>query len=274
MGSTVFRGMALALVLLLSAGNEAAAQRVVSIHVCADQLTLLLADREDIASVSYNAADPEYSVMAEEARGIPVNRGHAEEVIAHDPDVVIAGRHSAGPTIRLLRGLGYAVIEMATADSLDDVRGQIRLVARAVGHAGRGERVIAELDRRLGRVAGRHRATRPRVAVYHVNNQTIGAGSLVNEIVELVGFENYAATLGTVGYGHLSLERLLVGEPDLLIFDGARADRPSVGRAALSHPALRQLLATTPQVVVPSRLWACPGMAIAEAARILAEAIP
>ena len=259
-------GLVLALVLLLSAGGEAAAQRVVSIHVCADQLTLLLADREDIASVSYNASDPEYSVMAEAARGIPVNRGHAEEVIAHDPDVVIAGRHSAGPTIRLLRGLGYTVIELATADSLDDVRGQIRLVARAVGQAGRGERVIAELDRRLGRVAGRHLGARPRAAVYHVNNQTIGGGSLVNEIVELVGYENYAATLGTFGYGHLSLERLLVGEPDLLIFDRARADQPSVGGAALNHPALRQLLATTPRVVVPSRLWACPGMAVAEAA--------
>ncbi|MFQ5534627.1 MAG: ABC transporter substrate-binding protein [Sphingomonadales bacterium] len=247
--------------------------RIVSIHVCADQLALMLADPGDVASVSYNALDPEYSVMVEAARGIPVNHGHAEEVISHDPDIVIAGRHSAGPTIRLLRRLGYRVLEVATANSFDDVREQIRLVAGAIGRAERGDRIIAELDARLRAVAGRYHDTNPRAVIYHINNQTIGGQSLVNEIMELVGLQNYAATLGTIGYGHLSLERLLAGEPDLLILEGARTNAPSVGRAALSHPALQQMLKKTPSVVVPSRLWACPGIAIAEAAHRLAEAL-
>lgn len=249
-------------------------KRIVSIHVCADQLALLLADPGDVVSVSYLAAQPEYSAVADLARGIPINHGRAEEVIGHDPDIVVAGRHSAGPTIAMLRGLGYRVVEIATANSLDDVRAQIRVMASAIDRVERGERIIADLDLDLARYAGRHAGAKPRAAIFHTANQTVGAGSLVNEIIELVGLENYAATLGTRGFGHLSLERLLAGEPDLLVFEGARVDRPSVGGAALRHPALKRLLDRTPSVVVPSSLWACPGPAIAEAARLLAEALP
>ncbi|NIQ93173.1 MAG: ABC transporter substrate-binding protein, partial [Desulfuromonadales bacterium] len=52
----------------------------VSLNLCADQLVLQLLERRRIASISFVGADPLYSPVAEEAAGIPLNHGQAEEV--------------------------------------------------------------------------------------------------------------------------------------------------------------------------------------------------
>ena len=268
------RRLALIVLLLTVAFVPAVAtaksRSVVSIHLCADHLALLLADRGRVLSVSYLAADPEYSTVVDLARGIPVNHGNADEVIALNPDIVIAGRHAAGFTIATLRRLGFTVVEVATANSIDGVRAEIRQVAKALDRQARGEALIADLYRRLRAVAASAPKARLLAAIYHTGNQTIGGRSLANDIIELAGFENYAATLGIVGYGHLSLERLLVGRPAVLIFNRGAGRLPSEGGTALSHPALAAYLKGARRVVIPSRLWSCPSPAIAEAAARLA----
>ena len=50
-------------------------QRIVSIHLCADQFTLALANRAQIASLSYLATDESRSYMANAAKGIQLNKG-------------------------------------------------------------------------------------------------------------------------------------------------------------------------------------------------------
>ncbi len=250
------------------------AQRIVTIHLCADQLALLLAERQHVVSVSYLAADPEFSPVADLARGIPINHGDAEEVIAFAPDLVIAGRHYAGLTIRLLRRLGYRVLVLDTVNSLSEVRAQIETVGAAIGRPERARTLLDDLDRQLAAVARTADGPRPRAAIYHFAGNTIGADTLADDLIRLVGFDNYAAGLGISGYGYLSLERLIAGHPDVLIFDAVAIDAPAVGRDVLRHPALRALRSRVRTVTIPSRLWACSGTAIAEAARRLAEAYP
>ena len=267
-----------ALVLAIALGGMAAhgapakpVKRIVTIHLCADQLALLLAQRRQIVSVSYLAADPDYSPVANLASGIPINHGDAEEVIAFAPDLVIAGRHKAGLTIRLLRRLGYPVLALDTVNSLDQVRQEILRVGAAIGRAQRAHAVIADLDRQLAAAARTHAPPKPRAVVYHFAGNTIGANTLVDDLITLTGFENYAARLGISGYGYLSLERLIAGHPDVLIVEAAGNEAPAVGRDVLRHPALRALRAHVRTVTIPSRLWSCPGPAVAEAARRLAE---
>ena len=131
----MFRMSALAGFLLASLfGNVGAAppQRIVSINICGDLLALSLAPRARIASVTFLAADPRMSPIAEAADGIPLNYGKAEEVLAFEPDLVLAGRHTTRATVALLERLGYPVIKLDIAQSLDDVRAQIRVAAAAM----------------------------------------------------------------------------------------------------------------------------------------------
>ena len=91
----------------------------------------------------------------------PVNYGSAEEIVSLDPDVVVAGVYTAGPTRALLKRLGYAVVELAPAESLAAIEANIMDVAHALDRAERGERAVAALRARLEQLA----ATRPRAPV-------------------------------------------------------------------------------------------------------------
>ena len=53
-------------------------KRIVSLNLCTDQLLLTLGLRSRIVSLTFLAADPSASAMAEAARGIATNRGRAE----------------------------------------------------------------------------------------------------------------------------------------------------------------------------------------------------
>jgi ABC-type Fe3+-hydroxamate transport system substrate-binding protein len=133
---------------------------VASINLCADQHVLALADPEQIQSVSWLAADPEESSFAAEAARFTLNYGTAEELLAFDPDVVMAGTYTSPFTRALLQRLGYRVVELTPENSIDDIERNLRLVGEAIGQTERSERAIAALRERLRTIEARDRARR------------------------------------------------------------------------------------------------------------------
>ena len=67
------------------------ARRIVSLDLCTDQLLVELVARERIAAVTYLAAHASLSAIPEQARGLPITHGGAEDVLRLDPDLVLAG---------------------------------------------------------------------------------------------------------------------------------------------------------------------------------------
>ncbi len=265
----VIRLLTLLLLLPATAAADRPA-RIVSMNLCTDQLVMLLADRERIASVSYLAADPRSSVLAEKANGLHLNHGLAEEVLPLRPDLVVAGAFTTRPTVFLLRKLGYPVLDVPVANGLDDIRTNVRRVASAVGEAARGDQLIADFDARLDRHASvTHR--RPLAALYWANGWTSGRGTLASAIVAAAGFRNLADALGIAGTGQLPLETLLAAAPEILIM-GRVYDSPARANEAFRHPALRRAFAEKPVVRVPDRFWVCGTPFVAEAIARLSEA--
>jgi iron complex transport system substrate-binding protein len=271
----ITRMLALAGVLAASlAGNAGAAppQRIVSINICGDLLALTLAPRARIASVTFLAADPIMSPIAAAADGVPLNYGKAEEVLAYEPDLVLAGRYTARATVALLQRLGYPVIEFDIAQSLDDVRDQIRTAAAAMGVTRAGENMIAGLDARIAQAEPRREGHRPLAAVYGPNGFTPGPRTLSGALIELAGFENLAARVGIQYWGSLSLEHLLLARPDVLIFEAEHLQAHALATQILAHPALAHLRDEATVADVPRPLWSCPGPWIADALDQLAAA--
>ncbi len=264
----MFRMSALAGFLLASLfGNVGAAppQRIVSINICGDLLALSLAPRARIASVTFLAADPRMSPIAEAADGIPLNYGKAEEVLVFEPDLVLAGRHTTRATVALLERLGYPVIKLDIAQSLDDVRAQIRVAAAAMEVVAAGEEMIATLDAHIEATAAQRGASRPLAAVYGPNGFTPGSRTLSGSLMELAGFENLAARAGIRTWGNLSLESLLLARPDVLIVEAEGDNAHALASQILAHPALLDLRERITVAAVPRPLWSCPGPWIVDA---------
>jgi iron complex transport system substrate-binding protein len=232
-----------------------APQRIASIYLCADQLVLRLADRARIVSLSRFAAQPAISGQADAIAGIPLNRGRAEELLIHEPDLIVAGQYTAPATKAMLRKLGISVLELPTATNFDDIRANIRRVATALGTPDRGQRLIADLDRRL-RAVRPGDTRRPSLLLYRIGGYSHGRNTLANDLFATAGFGNYTASRFT-GVGRLSLEATLLDPPDAIALGTRNTPRDSLAAELLSHPAFRYLRARTPTTVLPDRLWIC-----------------
>jgi iron complex transport system substrate-binding protein len=249
----------------------AAPERVVSIQLCGDQLALALADRAQIASLSWHAADPVQSYMVEKAKGLPQNYGTAEEVIALRPDLVLAGAYSGRETVMLLRRLGVEVLDLDLPRSFDDIRRQTFMVAEAIGHPERGHTLIAEMEAKLAGSA-RAVASLPRASAILVQpgGITMGQGFLEDELLRRAGFDNVAARLGIIGQGSASLERMIAAKPEMIIFGVEDDAPPSLSVRLFAHPVIARLGAK--RITLPPILWTCGAWFTAEAVERLASA--
>ena len=236
---------------------------------CADELLLNLADRDQVLSGSFFVKDPQNSWDAHLAENIPANSGRIEEITAFAPDLVLTGDFSSRSTVALLHDLDFRVVEVAHPRSIAEIRQQIHRVAGILGHPERGQALVARMDETISA----HARPSPRsVAVYQPNGFTVGAGSLVNEIIEAAGLRNVAAAGAMSGYAHYPLEMLLYDRPELLIVDRQMEDTRSLAHELLRHPALRSAFGGLRMVSMPPQAWACGSHHVGRAVQILARA--
>jgi iron complex transport system substrate-binding protein len=246
--------------------------RIVSLELCTDQLLIELVERGRIAAVTHLAADPANSAIPEKASGIPITRGAAEDVLRHDPDLVLAGPFGAAPTVDLLRRLKRNVVVVPLAADLDGVRASVRAVAAAVGEEAGGEAILARFDRRLASLPPAGPGPAPSAVIYQVGGAVSGAGSLADAALAAAGFRNLAGEYRLTRSGQVPLELLVARPPDLLVLSSAAGEYRTVVADNLRHPALQALRRRRASIEVPWQLWLCGTPHIADAIARLAEA--
>ena len=243
---------------------------VVSINLCADQLLVLLAERDVLRSVTFLSSRPSLSFVADRVRDIAPNHGEAEEVLAMQPDLVVAGRFAARPAVRMLRRLGITVLDLPIPEAFDEIRGQIVSLSNVLGVRARGDDIIEEMDRRLANIEIRQ-GPPPRALVLGARGFTSGAGTLVDEVLAAAGIQNIASDLGIRGYGKVELEEVVAAKPDVIIFNQSKDEAPSLASEALTHPALNQFGG---QIIhMEPALWTCGGPYTVDAVEFLAAAV-
>ena len=242
----------------------AAAQRIVSLNLCTDELLLRLAEPEQIGSVTWLSRSPSGSNVARLAERVPINHGLAEEVIVANPDLVLTGKFSARVAVGLLKRTPLRLVEFDVPRNFDQARQQIRDVAALVGQDQKGAELIQVLDARIAAVQARPPRRRPSAIVFNPNGFTVGSGTLVDQVMRAAGLENVAARLGIDNYAQVPLELVALNAIDVLIVSESRDGPPALAMETLRHPVLSKL-SKTRVVPMPGRLWNCAGPAIAEA---------
>jgi iron complex transport system permease protein len=229
--------------------------RIVSVNLCTDELVLRLADRKNIASVTWLAGTSSASNVADLATQIPVNHGLAEEVIPLDPDLVVAGIYTARAAVALLKQTRIPVLDLDVPNNLNEIRAQYRRVGQALGEQERAEHIIAEMDSRLAAIPVNLTSPRPRAMVFNPNGRTAGKTTLTDEIITRAGMENLSATLGINRYTQIPLETVVTNAVDVLILSEYRDGPPAIATEVLRHPVLAKISDRTRIAVVPNRLW-------------------
>jgi iron complex transport system substrate-binding protein len=241
----------------LSAFSTRAAEHVVSLNLCTDQMLVLLAPTKVVA-LSPLARDPALSFVAHEAARFPIVRASAEAVLCLHPDLVLATPFGAQTTLSLLEQEGTPVLRIDLPQDFPGIRSQTRLLARALGVPRRGETLLAAMDVSLD---GLPHPNHPlRALVWEPRGHTAGPGTLMDAVLRSAGLIN-ASDGRSVG-----LEALLRQPPDLLVVPEA-PEFPSLATALFDHPALAGLR----RRAIPPALTICAGPFTAQAAVKLAQ---
>lgn len=241
-----------AVALALTGSHALAGERIVSTNLCADQFLALLAHPAQVAGVTPYARDRAMSAYAERMADLPVVAVTLENVLAREPDLVLAAqRRRTGLTAQLAR-YGIAIVPVDMAHDLDGIFAQIRTVAAAIGREARGEAVITEMTARLDRLP--RPEGRTLVAAYYQRRGFLtGTGTLIDDIMARAGFVNLAEQLGRPAIAQLSIEDLVHHRPDLLIVESEALDAEDQGARMLEHPALAHI----PKLVLPQSWTVC-----------------
>jgi len=176
----------------------------------------------------------------------------------------------AGSAADLVEKLGIPVYRLPVPDDLAGMRSAILTLASRLGVPARGDRLVAEIDRRLASMRRPHGPTR--VAITSAGGWTHGRHTIDDEILGALGVDNLASLAGVSGIGNLPLEALIALQPALIVVEGLGLDRPSLRAHSLSHPVLRD--AGIRRLEMPMKLWACADAALLDGAQLIADALP
>ena len=254
--------------LLWATLTYAAPQKIVSLNLCTDQLLMLLADPNQIASLSKIVDDTNVSFLAEKSAEFKKNRGDAEEIFMDNPDLVVAGVYTEKATVQILQSLGVRVEIFPIEQNFDDIIENIRKMGLLVGHSDRAERMIDDFNIRLEELSSGI-TERPRAAIYSANGYTTGKDTMSGQILKTAGFRNITEEVGMSFGGILPLETLVMLQPDLVI-TGKAYPGYSRSEEILKHPALRPFTAI-PQT---DAKWICGTPAVLDAVAELQRAHP
>lgn len=235
--------------LALAAPAEAAPQRVASLNLCTDELLLLLARPDQIASVTHLAQSPAESPYWRRARRHPRNDGSLLSVAPLRPDLVLTMGGGARDRLGIARRLGIPTLDLPYVDSLDGLEAAIGRVAEALGRREAGRALNAELR------ALRASATRAGIDSMWLGGggRSLAADGLGAEWMALAGLRQRR-----IEGDRVSLERLLVRPPAVLLRSDYRQGQYSGEQRWLSHPLARRPRAER-TLATDGRRWTCMG---------------
>ena len=243
---------------LLTANGNPPPKRIVSINLCADELLLLLADPAQISALTHLSHDQGASYFQTKALAYPTTKGLAEEVLPFKPDLVIGGEYGGIQTVNLLKKLGLRVETLPLANNMQQVFGNIELIANLTGHPERGAEIVNAMQGRLAKLPTAETSA-PLAAVYDPNGYTVGPESLRGQSMTLAGWRNAGELAGVNDYGSLDLETMVRLQPDALIDSPYTLNTYSRAEALSKHPALRGAHLNPHIISVPSNMTICDG---------------
>ena len=234
----------------------------VSLNPCLDALLVELAPSDRILALSHYSERPGGSRIDPSRLGeFSFTGGTAEEILALEPDVVLASVFLAPATRSALERSG---VRIEAFDSPRTVADSVAQLARMGDLAGNPDGA-ASLARAIETPVWSSEATdanrpNPSLLLWQPGQIVAGQETLISQLIREEGFTSQAAELGLAQADYVTLEGVLNDPPDLLLVAGNSAGQ--------SHPALSALKDTQVHAFDP-QLFNCGGASVLDARREL-----
>lgn len=237
--------------------------RIVSLTYGTDEILTSLLPSARIRAYSKYAGDDGISFLTKDevsrvGRTVDMEPEH---ILALAPDLVIASTSTPMQTVEVLTRSGVPVYVSAIPTTVEEMKGKVRGVAKAVHEEEKGEALVSDMESKLSALASKLSAVSPdkeRVALGMSFRGILGKkGTLFSDVLRLAHVKDGAAVYevpkGADAY--LSLEILPKIDPDVILLPTWRVkagdDTKAFEEGLLSNPALREVRAVKERRLVP-----------------------
>jgi iron complex transport system substrate-binding protein len=154
--------------------------------------------------------------------------GYNDEAIVNlQPDLVLAAEINTPEQVTALETLGLTVYYLSNPTTIEEMYELLTTVGSLSGQDGNAKTLVKTLMSRVAAVEKKAAAVKERPKVFYELDSTdpsapytVGPGSFPDTLINLAGGTNAASGLGTA-WGQLSIEELLVQDPDVILLGDA-----------------------------------------------------
>ncbi|MFK2827106.1 ABC transporter substrate-binding protein [Bacillus sp. B190/17] len=170
----------------------------------------------------------EYDTYPEEAKKIKrvgdTMTVNAEAVIALNPDAVIAYTNGDDKGIKQLEDTGIPVFVISSAQTFEDVYGNIEQIASVMGVKEKGDELVSGIKKQVANVQEKIASVKEKERVYYEVSPapdifTAGSETFQQEILNNAGVENVFAD--QKGWVKISEEEIVKRNPDTILTPGS-----------------------------------------------------
>ncbi len=150
-----------------------------------------------------------------------------EKILSLSPDLVLAGEINTAEQVQALEKLGVPVFYLKNPTTLEGMYDNLQIVGRLSGHYDAAVTLSASLQERVRAVEQKIAPLSYTPTVFYeldgsepAKPWTAGPGTFIDMLIGKAGGINIASNLGS-SWAQISLEALLVGNPDIILLGDA-----------------------------------------------------
>jgi iron complex transport system substrate-binding protein len=201
---------------------------------------------------------------------------NTEQIVSIKPDLVLAAEINPPEQVKQLEGLGLTVYYLKNPQTLEEMYGNLEIVAQMTGHDQETATLIESLKKRVAAVDEKLAPISSRPNVFYeldatdpAKPYTAGKGTFITQLIERAGGHNIAADLD--GYPQMSLEQVVAADPSFIILGDARYG--ITPESIAQRPGWANLTAVKNEQVLPFNddLVSRPGPRLVDALEQLAK---
>ena len=152
---------------------------------------------------------------------------NTELIVSLQPDLVLSAEINPPEQVKQLEDLGLKVYYLKNPLTLEEMYGNLEIVAQLTGHEAEAATLIESLKARVAAVDEKIAPISSRFSVFYeldatdpAKPYTAGKGTFIDQLIERAGGHNIASNLE--GYPQMSLEQVVAADPAFIILGDAR----------------------------------------------------
>jgi iron complex transport system substrate-binding protein len=201
---------------------------------------------------------------------------NTEQIVSLKPDLVLAAEINTPEQVKQLEGLGLTVYYLKNPHTLEEMYGNLEIVAQLTGHEQETATLTESLKKRVAAVDEKIAPISSRPNVFYeldatdpAKPYTAGKGTFIDQLIDRAGGRNIASALEE--YPQMSLEQVVAADPSFIILgDSAYGITPE---SIAQRPGWENLSAVKNNQVFPfdDNLVSRPGPRLVDALEALAK---